>query len=292
MTEAGSRDTLGVPVCPRHPDRESYVRCQRCERPACAECQRPAAVGIHCVDCVREAARTAPQTRTVFGAQPTDKPYVTWTIIGLCVLANLAQYLPNLDVTGRLMLVPAWSAAEPWRLLTSAFLHDTTWPIHILLNMYAVYLIGPYLESLFGRAFFIATYLLAALGGSAGYVLIAGGYTVEAGRLFLTSAVGASGAVFGLFGALVVVQRKLGRELTQIGVILAINLVLGFVVARIAWQAHLGGLLVGAACAAVIAYAPQGPRRRLVQVGGLVLVAILVAAATLVGLARVESTFV
>lgn len=292
MTEAGSRDTIGVPVCPRHPDRESYVRCQRCERPACPECQRPAAVGVHCVDCVREAARSAPQIRTVFGgSEPTGSPYVTWSIIGLCVLAQLAQYLPGVGVTDRLMLVPAWSSSEPWRLITSAFLHDTSWPIHILLNMYALYLVGPYLESLFGRAYFLATYLLCALGGSAGYVLVAGGYTIEDGRIYLTSAVGASGAVFGLFGALVVVQRRLGRQLGQVAVILGINLVLGFVVARIAWQAHLGGLVVGLACGAVLAYAPKGPRRRLIQVGGLVLIGVLVAAATVVGLAMVDSTF-
>src|SRR3954454_7944916 len=81
-----------APVCPRHPDRVSYVRCQRCGRPACPECQRPAAVGIQCVDCVRDAARTAPGARTVFGGRATaGPPVVTYSIIAICAVAYLAQ---------------------------------------------------------------------------------------------------------------------------------------------------------------------------------------------------------
>jgi membrane associated rhomboid family serine protease len=209
------------------------------------------------------------------------------TLIGLCVLLNLAQYVRPLGVTESLMLVPAWTAAEPWRLITSAFLHDTGLPLHILLNMYALYLIGPYLEDLFGRVWFTVVYLLSALGGSAGYILIAGGYGEDGRGLFLTSALGASGAVFGLFGALVVVQRRLNRDLSQIAVILGINLVLGFVIARVAWQAHLGGLVVGLGCAAVLAYAPRS-NRRLVQVLGVAAIAFVVVLTTVVGLAAID----
>ena len=289
MTHPPAPHEAGVPVCPRHPERESYVRCQRCDRPACPECQRPAAVGVHCVDCVRESARAAPRLRTTFGArQGSSRPVVTWTVIGLCVLLNVGQYIPGLGLTQKLMLVPAWTAAEPWRLLTSAFLHDTGLPLHLLLNMYVLYLIGPYLEGMFGHVYYAFVYLLTALGGSAGYILIAGGYGRQGAAVYLTSALGASGAVFGLFGAYAVVQRRLNRDLTQIAIVLAINLVLGFVVARIAWQAHLGGLVVGAACAAVLAYAPRRSRTH-IQIAGLVVIGLLVTAATVVGLARVAS---
>ncbi|GAB2678149.1 rhomboid family intramembrane serine protease [Thalassiella azotivora] len=285
MTGPDPAAAPGVPYCPRHPGRESYVRCQRCERPVCPECQRQAAVGVQCVDCVRDAARSAPRTVTALGGRQHDgRPVVTWSIMGLCVVAYLAQLVVP-GFTERFMLVPAWSSAEPWRLLTSAFLHSDGWPLHILFNLYAVYLLGPYLEELLGRTRFLVTYLLSALGGSAAFVLIAGSVQSGPGGPFLTSAVGASGAVFGLFGALVVVQRRLGRRLGQIAVVLGLNLVLGFVVPRIAWEAHLGGLLVGVACAAALAYVPAGPRRRVLQVAGLVVVGVLVAAATVVGLA-------
>jgi membrane associated rhomboid family serine protease len=211
---------------------------------------------------------------------------VTWTIIGICVVLTLLQHVPRLGVTEALMLVPAWTVAEPWRLITSAFLHDPTWPFHILLNMYALYLIGPYLEELFGRVYYVVVYLLTALGGSAGFILLAGGYGRSSTGVYLTSALGASGAVFGLFGALFIVQRRLGRQMGQIAVIIGINLVLGFVVSGIAWQAHVGGLVVGVACAAVLAYAPR-ERRRVLQVAGLGVIALLVIAATVIGLSNV-----
>jgi len=208
---------------------------------------------------------------------------VTWTIIAICVVLNLLQHVPRLGVTEALMLVPAWTAAEPWRLITSAFLHDPTWPFHILLNMYALFLIGPYLEHLFGRVYYVIVYLLTALGGSAGFILIAGGYGQTGAGVYLTSALGASGAVFGLFGALFIVQRKLGRQMGQIAVIIAINLVFGFVVSGIAWQAHVGGLVAGLLLGGGFVYAPR--RNRTAISAGLVtlltaLCVVLVAART------------
>ncbi|HYH73624.1 MAG TPA: rhomboid family intramembrane serine protease [Nocardioides sp.] len=246
-----------VPVCPRHPDRESYVRCQRCMRPTCPQCQRPAAVGIQCVDCVAEGAKTVRQARTVFGGSVTDgRPVATMTLIGICVVVYLAQsVVAGLDE--QIAFVPVLAQSEPWRFLTSAFAHGGI--THIAFNMYALWVMGTYLEPMLGRARFVAIYLLSALGGSVMYLLFATPPTVSeiaAGDygLWWTPAVGASGAVFGLFGAFLVLQRRLGRSAAGMYVIIGINAVIGFVLPNIAWQAHLGGLLTGAAAAAAIAY--------------------------------------
>lgn len=277
MTQPGPPLEPGVPVCPRHPDRESYVRCQRCGRPVCPQCQRPAAVGVHCVDCVRESAAGGREARTTFGGRPGDgRPVVTWVIIGLNVLAYLAQRASG-TVTYDLGFAPVLAADEPWRFLTAAFLHSPAVVFHILFNMYALWLIGPYLEAQLGRARFAVLYLLAAFGGSVGYLLLADPRTLT---------VGASGAVFGLFGALVVVQRRLGRELGQILAVIALNTVLGFVVAGIAWQAHLGGLVTGAVAAAVLAYVPRHQRTAF-QVIGLLAVTGLLVLASVLGLAAI-----
>ena len=246
-----------VPVCPRHPDRESYVRCQRCNRPTCPECQRPAAVGIQCVDCVAEGARTVRQARTVFGGSPTDgRPLATMTIIGICVVVFFGQQaVAGLD--DRIAFVPALGQSEPWRFLTSAFAHGSL--MHIAFNMYALWVMGTYLEPMLGRARFVAIYLLSAVGGSVMYLLLASPTSIAdalAGNygMWRTPAVGASGAVFGLFGAFLVLQRRLGRSAAGMYVIIGINAVIGFVLPGIAWQAHLGGFLTGAAAAAAIAY--------------------------------------
>lgn len=258
-----------IPVCPRHPDRMSYVRCQRCGRPACPECQRPAAVGIQCVDCVREAQRNAPAPRTIFGGTVRQgKPLVTFTLIGACVALFLAQMaIPG--VTDALAYAGIYTsqfiAPEPWRMITAAFLHSTGFLLHIGFNMYALWIIGQALEPLLGRGRFLALYLIAAFGGSVAVLLLTNP---------LQGVVGASGAVFGLFGAMLIVQRRRGGDVRQLVVLIAINTVLGFVVAGISWQAHLGGLLAGSAAAAIIAYTPRGPKRSLIQwsaLGGLAL---------------------
>ncbi|MBR7742557.1 rhomboid family intramembrane serine protease [Phycicoccus sp. BSK3Z-2] len=247
-----------VPVCPRHPDRESYVRCQRCRRPVCPECQRPAAVGVQCVDCVREGQKSVRQARTVFGGTVTDgRPVVSFTLIGMCVVVYLfQQVMPGL--TGDISFVPALGESQPWRFLTSAFAHGPIF--HIAFNMYALFLMGQYLEPMLGRARYIALYLLSAVGGSVVYLLLSGPSSTYAeavagqGVGWWTPAVGASGAVFGLFGAYLVLQRRLNRSAAGMYVIIGINAVIGFVYPNIAWQAHLGGFVVGAACAAAIGY--------------------------------------
>ncbi len=247
-----------APVCPRHPDREAYVRCQRCARPTCPECQRPAAVGIQCVDCVREGSRNVRQARTVFGGAVTDgRPVATMWIIGICAVVFVVQTVrPGL--TGQISFVPFLGDTEPWRFLTSAFAHGGF--LHIAFNMYALWIMGTYLEPMLGRARFVALYVLSAFGGSVVYLLMSsppGPADLAVGQCgsWCQGAVGASGAVFGLFGAFLVLQRRLGRSAAGMYVLIGINAVIGFVIPGIAWQAHLGGLLTGVAAAAVIAYA-------------------------------------
>ena len=255
-----------VPVCPRHPDRVSYVRCQRCGRPVCPECQRPAAVGVQCVDCVREGQKSVRQGRTIFGgdmAAVGERPLVTTTIIGICVLVFLGQ-MANPRLTNEVAFVPYLGDTEPWRFLTSAFAHSPRNFLHIAFNMYALWVMGQYLEPMLGRARFAALYLLSAFGGSVMYLLLSFPATFDDMRSgdygsWETAAVGASGAVFGLFGAFLVLQRRLGRSAGPMVATIGINAVLGFVVPGIAWQAHLGGLVVGAACAAVFAYLGRRP---------------------------------
>lgn len=264
-----------VPVCPRHPDRVSYVRCQRCGRPACPECQRPAAVGVHCVDCVREASRTAPVTRSVFGAPMRGgRPVGTVTLVAMCVASFALQLVVGAEWTRLWIFAPFIGAAEPWRFLTAAFLHSPVMLLHIVFNMYALWIVGQSLEPAFGRWRFLTLYLLSAVGGSVMMLLLASPYDESWGQ----SVVGASGAVFGLFGALLVVLRRLRRDARSIVVLLVINGVLGFVVPSIAWEAHLGGLVVGAVLGAAYAWAPR-ERRTAVGVGASALVGIALVAA-------------
>jgi membrane associated rhomboid family serine protease len=273
-----------VPVCPRHPDRPSYVRCQRCGRPACPDCQRAAAVGFQCIDCVNETKRSTPEVRTVYGgAAASGKPVVTFGIIAVCVAVYALQWLiPGQAVYeqfayNNVFATPQYGAFEPWRMLTAAFLHSPDSLLHIMLNMYTLWIFGQALEPLLGRIRFLALYLISAIGGSVGYLLLNPVLVPGQG---LVGVVGASGAIFGLFGAMLLVQRHRGGDTRQLWVLIAINGVIGFLIPQIAWQAHLGGLVTGALCAAVLAYTPRGPRQGLIQAAGLVAVLALLIAAS------------
>ncbi|WP_432519584.1 rhomboid family intramembrane serine protease [Kineococcus sp. SYSU DK006] len=272
-----------VPVCPRHPDRESWVRCQRCERPVCPQCQRPAAVGVQCVDCVAEAARTVRAPRTTFGgALRTRDTAVTKVLIAACLVAFAGQYVLPPQVYAWLPLVngPYENAFGPgtwWQPLTSAFLHGGL--LHLLLNTYALWITGQYLEPILGRLRFTALYVLSALGGAAGALLLPfTAYSVL---------VGASGAIFGLFAALFVVNRHLGRQTGQIVGLIVVNFAIGVLVAGISWQAHLGGLLTGAAVSWVLARGRRGDA--VLQWSGLAVVAVVLVA--LLGYAATRSPF-
>jgi membrane associated rhomboid family serine protease len=271
------------PVCPRHPDRVSYVRCQRCGRPTCPECQRPAAVGIHCVECVREGQKSIRAPRTQFGAKvaPGGRPVVTLTIIGICVAVWLVQKASP-SFSDALDFWPPAARSQPWRFLTAAFEHDTSagLPLHILFNMYALWVLGQYMEPMLGRVRFAVLYLVSAIGGSVGYLLMTSPQLDPAsGAVFWTPTVGASGAIFGLFGALFVLNHHLGRSSSGLYVLLAINAALGFV-PGVAWQAHVGGFLTGIAMAAVIIATTTQNRRRLQLPALAAVLVLLVVAAT------------
>lgn len=243
-----------VPVCPRHPDRPSYVRCQRCGRPTCPECQRPAAVGIHCVDCVRDAGRSRPAVRTSLGGRVSSGSpmLVTWVLLGANGVVYVLQWLARaagLSLPQMFAYAPVATTSEPWRMLTSGFLHSMSSPLHLLLNMYMLYLFGRMLEPALGRWRFLLLFLLSVLGGSVGVLLLAHPFSLV---------LGASGGIFGLFGALFVLQRHLGQSIAPIAVLIGVNVVFGFVVPGIAWQAHLGGLATGA----LVALAYTATRRR------------------------------
>ena len=249
-----------APVCPRHPDRVAYVRCQRCDRPVCPACQVPSPVGVHCVDCTRQAQGRRRGPRTILGGRPSADAMVTKTLIAVCAAVGLIQLIMPL-VTTRFAFFPALALVEPWRFVTTAFLHAS--PMHLAFNMWALWVCGSVLEPVLGRWRFAALYGLSAVGGSTAIFLLSS----PASSSWFTLTVGASGAVFGLFAALFVIQRRFGRDTSAIVGLLAINLVISVLGSGISWQGHLGGLLTGAAVSAVFAWAPRD-RRDAYAVGG------------------------
>lgn len=244
MTEPASG--VSSDVCYRHPNRQSFVLCQRCGRTICADCQTPAAVGFHCPECMKESRRSAPKSkpRILTAMRSTSgAPVVTWSIVALCVVVFLAQYLTGGPgsgaATAALIYFPPFTEFQPWRMLTALFLHANI--LHILFNMYALVIFGPILERALGRWRFLALYLLSGLGGSVAVLLLAPGIAV----------LGASGAIFGLFSAFFVIQRRMGGNSVQMLIVIGLNLVIGFIIPQVAWQAHVGGLIVGALVALV-----------------------------------------
>jgi membrane associated rhomboid family serine protease len=278
--------------CYRHPDRQSFVLCQRCLRTICGECQIPAAVGVICPECLRDqqkaqspaqlkAQRRAAARSSTVVVRDT-RPLATYAIIGITAVAYLLGLVPGFGVQVQNALAfyaphlyPTLSGTfEPWRLLTVILVHASIW--HIGLNMLALWMIGRSLEPLLGRWRFITLYLLSALGGSVLVTLLA----------FGTPVVGASGAIFGLFGALLVIGRHIGANISGIAVVLGINLVIGFIPGfNVAWQAHIGGLVTGAVVAVIFTQTRSASRRPL---QALLLVAV---AAVLIALLFVPPVF-
>ncbi|WP_205856129.1 rhomboid family intramembrane serine protease [Phytoactinopolyspora endophytica] len=234
-----------------------------------------APVGFQCPDCIAQGSKTTRQARTVLGGEIRQHgDLITKSLVGInVVIWLLVQIVQRGSVSDTMRLayganwpeLPARFAlvmgyepdplqigvveGEWYRLLTAAFLHEQWW--HIGMNMLALWILGSALEPVLGRWRFTALYLLSALGGSAVSLLGASEYTMS---------LGASGAVFGLMGALFVVMRRLGRDVSAVVAILAINVVIGFTASGIDWRAHLGGLVTGGILAFVFAHAPREHR--------------------------------
>ena len=242
MTELGdNRDNF----CYRHPDRQSFILCQRCGRTICPQCSTQAAVGVHCPECVKEARANAPRRQPVniraarsLRNNP-DRPIVTYAIIALCVLVYLGQFVFGSALTNWLIYYAPFGFSQPWRLVTSLLAHGS--PLHLLSNMFSLFIIGRMLEPALGRIRYLALFFVSGVGGLAAVALLVPENPV----------LGASGAIFGMLGALLVLIRRFGGNATQILVVVGINLVIGFVLPGVAWQAHIGGFIVGAALTAV-----------------------------------------
>jgi len=261
---------------------------------------RPASVGHQCPECVAEGRRTQRPARTAFGGGAAGRHgYVTKTLIAINVLVALvAAGVGGLGSVagggwggllgggtevhaGGAMLgygvfveggpVHGVVAGEYYRLLTAMFLHYGL--LHLLMNMWALWVLGRVLEAVLGPARFLALYLLSGLGGS-----VAVYYTAPDA---LTA--GASGAIFGLFAALFVILRRLGRDTSSVIPVLVINLVFTFTVPGISIAGHLGGLFTGAVAAIVLAYAPRRSRS-LIQGAGAAFIG-----AALIGLAVLQT---
>ncbi len=291
-----------APECYRHPGREAHIRCQRCDRPICPDCMRDAAVGFQCPGCVSEGAKTTRSGRTPYGGLRSGNAALTSQFliainVGVWIAAFLGgryssrvfellalkpegtcdagggNYFPSIrsestcDSAGGIW-IPGVVDGAPWQLLSSVFVHVEVW--HIAVNMLALWFLGPQLELALGRLRFLALYVISGLGGSA---LVFWFGPLHSGTH------GASGAIFGLMAALLILAYKVGGNVQEILYWVGLNALITLVfVNRISWQGHLGGFLTGAALMAVLIYAPK-QRRTTWQAVGVTAIALLVAVA-------------
>ena len=255
-------DDLEVKHCYRHPQRETGVSCSNCGRSICHECMIEAPVGFRCPECVKQQSAGGSRAKVVTrgqirsrwgaagGAMSGGAP-VTKVLIGINVALFLAELLFGAvgamggGSTGMLVdmgaLVPAYVAVkhEYWRLFTAMWLHGGL--LHVAFNMYALYIGGSYLEMIAGKGKYLAIYLIAGVAGNVAVYLLAAPISVT---------IGASTAIFGVFGALFTFSlhnrdSAVGRALKSMGSVILINLVITFVVPGISWQGHVGGLIGG-----------------------------------------------
>ena len=198
-----------------------------------------APVGFQCPECVSSARVAMPQTR--FGGALNTVPMVTRYILITCVSIFLLSLLLGGTKSFAIsygMIPSAIAQGEWWRLITSTLLHGSI--LHLLFNMYALYWLGPQLEQALGHKRFAALYVLSALGGSVASYWFSDVRTVS---------VGASGAIFGLITATIVIGREMRTDVSQLIVLLGINVIIGFAQPGIDWRAHFGGAVTGAAVA-------------------------------------------
>lgn len=289
-------DDIDVRYCYRHADRETGVSCSNCGRPICHECMIPAPVGFRCPECVKEQNARGQRAKVVTRGQMRSR----WdggalagyggglSVTKVLVVVNVAIFLlglapalgARLDAWGALVVYKVLLDHEYWRMFTSMFLHAGI--LHILFNMWALWVIGGLMEAALGRGKFLVLYFVSGLAGSV-LVLVAAPLN--------SAVVGASGAIFGVFGALAVhAFLNRGRDfqsrslLGNVLFLLVINLVFTFTAGAVSWQAHIGGLVGGAAVMfAMMLGGRKDPRRPFeladgLAVGGIVLALVLVTA--------------
>lgn len=281
-------------TCYRHPNRETGVSCSNCGRPICPECMTSTPVGMRCPECARQ--RTPVRTAATLGTSG-GVPIATYVLIGLNAIAFLGEMFAggggsgsveagqnltgdgglcgNAIADGGFCGVEPQDGGEPFRIITGAFLHAG--PLHLLLNMFALYVLGTLIEPAIGTLRFVAIYFVALLAGSLGALLATDPNQVT---------VGASGAIFGLMGAAFVIARYRGMQeiQSQIGLFVVLNLVFTFAVPGISIGGHIGGLIGGAIAALIveqIGKRMKGSNRIALEAAALILIAVFSVAGAL-----------
>jgi membrane associated rhomboid family serine protease len=213
-----------------------------------------APVGFQCPECVANAQVALPKTR--FGGSFNTVPKVTRVILVTCISIFVLSLLLGSFALAFGMIPAAIAQGEWWRLLTSTLLHGSI--LHLLFNMYALYWLGPQLERSLGHVRFAALYILSALGGSVASYWFSDLRTVS---------VGASGAIFGLITATIVIGREMRTDVSQLVVLLGLNVIIGFLQSGIDWRAHFGGAITGAAIAFIYTKGNRLNRDRIHRAG-------------------------
>jgi membrane associated rhomboid family serine protease len=251
--------TVETSHCYRHPDRETGLSCSECGRPVCADCATFAPVGIRCPEHagVRRGPTTRLKPKPVRRAPGVALASGTAPVTRILIAINVAIYLitavqgaglnaPGGALFDKFVLIGSNSHLglfaphdlahdhEWWRLLTSMFLHASI--LHIAFNMFALYVIGTPVEQYLGRWRYLGLYFVSGLAGGAGAVLQAPFQPV----------VGASGAIFGILGAMLIIEWQVtGRLAGNAATWIVINLVISFAIPNISWGGHVGGLIGG-----------------------------------------------
>jgi membrane associated rhomboid family serine protease len=243
-SEAGQSEVgLGPNTrCYEHPDRLASAICRSCNRPICTVCMVQAPVGWQCHQCVRRNARRSPVVRYQPGAAALPRlsqtPLTTALIVVNVVLFVAASASDSLTQNSWVYPVLMQHGGQWYRLFSSFFVTNSY--LDVALNMWCLFIIGRLVEPVLGKWRYLALYLLSGLGGSVAYYLLGNP---------LQPAAGASGAIFGLFGAYFILARRASANTSGILALIGINLAFSFIIPNVAWQAHVGGLVAGLAIA-------------------------------------------
>jgi membrane associated rhomboid family serine protease len=289
-------------TCYRHPDRETGVSCSRCGRPICPDCMTPTSVGMRCPECAGEKTEVR---KVNYGATGSGAATATTVLIAINVAVFLFEVFGGSGGVGSVGgtvfadgalcgnavgdgglcggggVVLASDGGEWWRVITSGFLHEGI--IHLGLNMFALYILGQVLEPAIGTARFVAVYLVSLLAGAVGALLLSDPNTFT---------IGASGAIYGLFLATIVIARQRGftQVVQSLGFWLVLNLVFTFSVSGISIGGHLGGMVGGLLGALLVAGAERRMAGRETLPAELGLMALLGIACFVAAIAVASST--